>query len=79
MNCCGVFDKNEWPTYFPNHNFTADNMYSEYPESCCRRYPEFSHCYGCLNSLSILVKESSVMLGTGALCIAFVQVISDNY
>lgn len=82
--CCGVQDINDWnalnysnPIEINNVN-GKETIYEKYPQSCChlRGYPEKCTPYenACLNRLTYIISESAVMLGTGALCIAFVQV-----
>lgn len=75
MACCGVHVSHEWFMYIKNN--------TDYPESCCNhrttQNPDERNCVpyasGCLDRLSYVMAESSVMLGSGALCIAFVQIL----
>lgn len=65
LYCCGVHGSNDW-----NRTIGAP------PESC---YSDQAHTFiygtGCLDKLSDVVHEGAILIGSGAICVAVVQVI----
>lgn len=72
LNCCGIASKDDWMLYTNS---------TEIPKSCCQNYGPSTNdeCIpkndGCLDNLVYILKQSSVMLGSGALCITIVQIL----
>lgn len=64
----------DWGIYALPENGT-ENVW-EGPESCCY-YSGCSYIYeqGCLSRLTYVISQCAVLLGSGALCVAFVQVL----
>lgn len=84
LNCCGVQSYEDWPTYGPiltDSIYIVDNV--TVPESCCASWNvedftatcESVSRFGCMDRVVYLITQSAVLLGTGALIIAFVQLI----
>lgn len=69
FQCCGISDANDWENYI-----------KDVPESCCAK----ENCViiyenGCLDRLTYIVSELSILIGTGGVCVAIVQVSSESF
>uniref|UniRef100_A0A182LRX5 Tetraspanin n=1 Tax=Anopheles culicifacies TaxID=139723 RepID=A0A182LRX5_9DIPT len=74
LECCGVDGYNDWAQFLP-----SDGIVMEYPETCCAAPPIDGECiprdYGCYARLSWLISQGSVLIATGTVAVAFVQVL----
>lgn len=74
--CCGVHFVQDWS--FQKINGTEVTIESKtfgIPKSCCS-YPNCDTVYehGCLERITFIISECSVMLETGVICVGLVQV-----
>lgn len=74
LECCGVDGFSDWAQFLP-----SDGTVMEYPETCCAAPPVNGECmpreYGCYSRLSWLISQGSVLIATGTVAVAFVQVL----
>lgn len=74
LECCGVDSYTDWDQFLPSN---ATMM--EYPETCCAEPPMGGECmpraYGCYSRLSWLISQGSILIATGAVAVAFVQIL----
>lgn len=87
MYCCGIDGASDWygtfstPSSLTSVSVNMTEMWVG-PASCCRpRYRNDDTCPknqvfkdGCLDALTYIVSESALLLGCGALAVAFIQV-----
>ncbi|KAF2901381.1 hypothetical protein ILUMI_04805 [Ignelater luminosus] len=77
LMCCGVRDVQDWSSRKINGTeVTIGSKTFGIPKSCCS-YPNCDTAYehGCLDRITFIISECSVMLGTGAICVALVQIL----
>ncbi|XP_053675304.1 CD63 antigen-like [Anopheles nili] len=74
LECCGVDGYADWAQYLP-----SNGLVMEYPETCCSEVPIDGECrpreFGCYARLSWLISQGSVLIATGTVAVAFVQVL----
>jgi len=82
LGCCGVYEPEDWRDKIDGVNGTSvtgsDGQNYTVPESCCQYYDCYQneiYTRGCLNRLSTIVSDCALMLGVGATCVAFVQLL----
>ncbi|XP_066146097.1 CD63 antigen-like [Euwallacea fornicatus] len=83
LQCCGIEKNTDWnetvkdlSNGFVLVNFTNTSIFV--PPTCCRREmcnEENLYSTGCLPRLSYIVSQCALLLGVGALCVAFIQVL----
>jgi len=78
LYCCGVHSYEDWAYINTTISTTFNQTLPNIPKSCCK-YPDCrdGEIYGdgCLDRLTYIVSESALMLGVGATCAAFVQLL----
>ncbi|XP_057669225.1 tetraspanin-9-like [Diorhabda carinulata] len=85
LHCCGVNGPSDWNQYgdqdgynFSTINSTDSDPYYV-PASCC----VYEHCNnlnslyfkGCLPKIIFIISQSALLLGVGAMCITFIQIL----
>ncbi|XP_050304522.1 CD63 antigen-like [Anthonomus grandis grandis] len=82
LQCCGIHSYKEWSQYNGNFsglvNIVTENGTISVPTSCCLDEQCSSTTVfstGCLNRLSYIVAQCGLLLGVGALCVSFIQVL----
>ncbi|XP_060529656.1 CD63 antigen-like isoform X2 [Cylas formicarius] len=83
LQCCGINEATEWNRFagFSGYyltNATYRNETVNVPLTCCpdencERYKVYE--YGCLNRLTFIVSQCALLLGVGALCVSFIQLM----
>jgi hypothetical protein len=83
LQCCGVIGPQDWDDLPERIDIESDTVYV--PSSCCAEFaPSFtgdlSNCTlyfenGCLNRMNFVISQSTVLIATGALAVAFVQLL----
>lgn len=78
LECCGVDGPEDWNGILPVPA-NSENTTVVVPESCCADYIDATcevwFLDGCLNRMHFIIGQSAMMIATGALTVAFVQVI----
>lgn len=84
LQCCGINEPNDWFSQKNHTWYLTDQKY--YPRSCCLndkpcgidlingRAIGSYYTDGCKNKLSTLISGSSLLLTSGAICVAVIQV-----
>ncbi|CAG9863674.1 unnamed protein product [Phyllotreta striolata] len=90
LHCCGVRGPNDWGKFqsiFGNllENATYNDVYNAtprnyiVPSSCCRNETcntAYSlYIQGCLPRINFIFSQSALLLGVGAMCITFIQLL----
>ncbi|XP_029714987.1 tetraspanin-7 [Aedes albopictus] len=78
LECCGVDSHKDWSFFLqPVANATESDVVV--PESCCPPSTLKESCipyeYGCLDRLQWVVAQSAALIATGAMTVAFVQIL----
>ncbi|CAH1101342.1 unnamed protein product [Psylliodes chrysocephalus] len=88
LRCCGVNGPDDWAKYEGRYNmsYVTEIRYSTgkpkvfvVPDSCCRQ----NNCTdiyslrftGCLPKINYIISQSALLLGVGAMCITFIQLL----
>ncbi|CAH1953724.1 unnamed protein product [Acanthoscelides obtectus] len=81
LECCGVDGPSDWYPYgqlFSLDYKVQDNKTYYVPSSCCTNLycsDGFLYIDGCLPVIRFVVSECAVLLGVGAMCISFIQLL----
>ncbi|XP_031349296.1 CD63 antigen-like isoform X1 [Photinus pyralis] len=77
LECCGVRKLNDWAIYEINGTtIMFENDEFDIPYSCCvTSYCLYVYSGGCLNKVVYILSQSAFMIGTGAFCVAIVQIL----
>lgn len=82
LECCGIDSPDDWLQIFEN-----EDGKTIVPDSCCSVmslnnatgnydcYPDDFYRFGCLPRLNFIIEKSSIFIATGALTVAFVQLL----
>nr|CAH7722343.1 unnamed protein product [Callosobruchus chinensis] len=81
LECCGVEGPSDWNKYGKMYHLNTiiqPNRTYYVPSSCCTGF-DCDHGYlyidGCLAGIRYVVSECAVLLGVGAMCISFIQLL----
>lgn len=85
LQCCGINNSSDWNEFYYNETFNLVRLEVDYvntsiPQSCCvnevctnSRSSIYSN--GCMYRLSYIVSQCALLLGVGALCVSFIQIL----
>lgn len=75
MRCCGVNGRKDWANIMPGDGLNPNEV--QLPDSCARgsngNTTEFYED-GCFDRMAYVVSQSAMLVATGAVTVAFVQV-----
>lgn len=78
LRCCGVTDKDDWQGILPGSNIHTNEVIL--PNSCFRYIGNENDTIsepfedGCFDRMFFVVSQSAMLVATGAITVAFVQV-----
>ncbi|XP_048522365.1 CD63 antigen isoform X2 [Dendroctonus ponderosae] len=84
LQCCGIYSYGEWSLYSNRSGFALTSIVKDkhttlyVPTTCCMNEQcSYDSLFkdGCLNRLVYVVSQCALLLGVGALCVAFIQVL----